>query len=317
MPLNLSAAAERLPIGADVIDMPGSIRPVTLDDFLQRKFPPRDMLLGPWLPTKGLALVFSPRGIGKTHFGLGVAYAVACGGAFLKWAAPAPRKVLILDGEMPAAALQERWADIVQKAPLEPPDGSYVRLLADDLCEFGIPDLSTKEGQDLIEPHLADAELVLVDNLSTICRSGKENESESWAIVQAWALKQRRAGRSVIFIHHAGKGGEQRGTSKREDVMDSVLKLSLPDDYSPADGARFVVTFTKSRGFAGRDAEPFEAELRDGVWLTKDIEDTLAEQAHQLSKDGQTQRQIAAELGCSAAKVNRLIARHKEALACR
>jgi putative DNA primase/helicase len=116
----------------------------------------------------------------------------------------------------------------------------------------------------------------------------------------------------VIFIHHAGKGGEQRGTSKREDVMDSVLKLSLPEDYSPSDGARFVVTFTKSRGFAGVDAEPFEAELRDGVWLTKDIEDAMAAQAYERSKDGLTQRKIALELGCSPAKVNRLIARHKE-----
>ena len=138
-------------------------------------------------------------------------------------------------------------------------------LLASDLCEQGIPDLSTKEGQDLLAPHIGDAELIVVDNLSTICRSGKENESESWGCVQAWALEQRRAGRSVLFIHHAGKGGEQRGTSKREDVMDSVIKLSLPEDYYPSDGARFVVAFTKSRGFHGPDADPFEAMLQYGA----------------------------------------------------
>lgn len=290
---------------------------VTLGDFLNRSFPPRELLLAPWLPMKGLALVFSPRGVGKTHFALGVAYAVASGGRFLKWTAPDPRKVLVLDGEMPAAALQERWVEIVAKADVEPPSSDYVRILADDLCENGLPDLSTKEGQAAIDPHIGDAELIIVDNLSTICRSGKENEAESWAIVQAWALKQRREGRSVLFVHHAGKGGEQRGTSKREDVMDSVLKLSLPEDYSPADGARFVVTFTKSRGFQGSDAEPFEAELRDGDWSTKDLEDALAAQAYELSIDGITQRKIAAEMGCSPAKINRLIARHKEKMACR
>ena len=98
--------------------------------------------------------------------------------------------------------------------------------------------------------------------------------------------------------------------------MDSVLKLSLPDDYSQADGARFVLAFTKSRGFFGPDAEPFEAELRDGTWSTKDIEDGLAARAYELSVDGMKQRQIGAELGCSAAKANRLIKRHKETIGC-
>ena len=235
----------------------------------------------------------------------------------MKWQAPQPRRVLLLDGEMPAAALQERFADILANADGDPPGDDYIRLLASDLCEQGIPDLSTKEGQDALAPHIGDAELIVIDNLSTICRSGKENASESWGCVQAWALEQRRAGRSVLFIHHAGKGGEQRGTSKREDVMDSVIKLSLPEDYYPSDGARFVVAFTKSRGFHGSDADPFEAMLKDGIWSTKDIQDGLAEQVYQLSIDGMTQRNIGSQLGISATKVNRLIAKHKEFPACR
>jgi hypothetical protein len=294
-----------------------SLEAVSLPDFLGRTFPPKEMLLAPWLPAKGLALVFAPRGVGKTHFALGAAYAVATGGTFLKWRAPKPKRVLLLDGEMPAVALQERLADIVAKAPLEPPADEFVRVLASDLCEFGLPDIATKEGQDELEPHLGNADLIIVDNISTICRSGKENESESWGVVQSWALAQRRVGRSVLFVHHAGKGGEQRGTSKREDVMDSVLKLSLPEDYSPADGARFLVTFTKSRGFVGPEAEPFEAALRDGEWSTSDIEDCLAQQAVRMTAEGMTQRQIAQELGCSAAKVNRLLNRQSEKAACR
>ena len=85
---------------------PAPLEPITLADFLRRDFPPREMLLAPWLPVKGLALLFAPRGIGKTHFALGVAFAIATGGRFLKWHAPQPRRVLLLDGEMPAAALQ-------------------------------------------------------------------------------------------------------------------------------------------------------------------------------------------------------------------
>ncbi|WP_374137714.1 AAA family ATPase [Sphingomonas sp.] len=287
------------------------LAPLGLDEFLKRSFPPREQLLAPWLPRKGLALVFAPRGVGKTHFSLGVAYAVASGGQFLKWKAQKPCRVLVLDGEMPAAALQERWAGLVEKSVHEPPSGAHVRILAADLCEFGIPDLSTEAGQSQLEPHIGDAELIVVDNLSTICRSGKENESESWGIVQAWALRQRREGRSVLFVHHAGKGGEQRGTSKREDVMDSVVKLSIPSDYSPVDGARFIVNFTKSRGFSGPDAEPFEAALRDGDWAIKSLDDLRTAQILELHAEGLNQRDIAAEVGASAATVNRTIKRFK------
>lgn len=292
------------------------LAPINIKNFLARDFPPREQLLSPWLPAKGLSMVFAPRGVGKTHFALAVAYAVASGSGFLKWAAPKPRRVFLLDGEMPAAALQERWREIVKAGATEGidiEDEDAIRILSADLCEFGIPDLSTEAGQKQLEPLLGDADLIVVDNLSTICRSGKENESESWGSVQAWALAQRRAGRSVLFVHHAGKGGEQRGTSKREDVMDSVVKLSHPDDYTPEDGARFSISFTKSRGFFGRDAESFEASMRDGRWTWKDIADALIVQARMMAAEGMTQRQIAKELGCSAAKVNRMLAKKEDA----
>ena len=49
----------------------------SIADFLSIKLPPRINLLSPWLPAQGLAMVYAPRGIGKTFFGLNVAYAVA------------------------------------------------------------------------------------------------------------------------------------------------------------------------------------------------------------------------------------------------
>ena len=308
MPLNAAAAAAADP---RIVELQQPFSAIGLEELLSRQFPPKEMLLAPWLPFKGVAMVFAPRGIGKTHFALGVAYAVASGGAFLGWRGPRPRKVLVIDGEMPAAALQERWAEIVSKNDTAPPGGDYIRILASDLSEFGLPDLSTEKGQEALQPHIGDAELIVVDNLSTLARSGKENESESWGVLQAWALKQRREGRSVLFVHHAGKGGEQRGTSKREDIMDSVIKLSLPSDYSPVDGARFVVQFTKSRGFSGPEAEPFEAALRDGLWSMKSLDDVRTAQILELHGEGLNQRDIASEVGCSAATVNRVIKRSK------
>ena len=64
-------------------------------------------------------MVYAPRGIGKTFFGLNVAYAVASGGAFLCWKAEAPMRVMYIDGEMPAVTMQERLAAIVNSHEAE------------------------------------------------------------------------------------------------------------------------------------------------------------------------------------------------------
>src|SRR4051794_39686318 len=61
--------------------------PVGLGRLLAMDFPPREMVLGPWLPAGGLAMIHAHRGCGKTHLALGVAYAALIGGPFLRWRA--------------------------------------------------------------------------------------------------------------------------------------------------------------------------------------------------------------------------------------
>jgi putative DNA primase/helicase len=157
--------------------------------------------------------------------------------------------------------------------------------------------------------------LIVLDNLSSLCRSGRENEAESWLPVQDWALRQRRSGRSIVFVHHAGKGGAQRGTSRREDVLDTVISLRRPADYTPDQGARFEVHFEKARGLAGADAMPFEAscELRDGqtLWTTRTLADAEFARVVDLKQDGLSVRDIAAETGLSKSRVDRLVQRAK------
>ena len=289
------------------------LRPVSVADFLAMEIPPREQILAPWLPVKGLAMIFAKTGVGKTHLALEASYAVAAGANFLGWQAPTPRRVLFVDGEMPAVALQERIAAIARRYDAEPPPGGF-RVLSADLHEAGLPDLSEPEGQAALAEHFGDAELIVLDNLSTLFRSGKENEAESWAAVQPFLLGLRRQGRAGLLIHHAGKGGEQRGTSKRLDVLDTVVRLARPDDYNPAQGARFIVTFDKARGFYGRDADPFEAWL-DPVtssWRRLSVQDNRDQEIMALQAEGLSGRKIARQLGMSVPTVARRIARLKD-----
>jgi AAA domain len=288
-----------------------ALKPISAHELLAMELPPRDLILAPWLPEKGLTMIYGPRGIGKTHLVLGCAWAIASGGRFLTWAAPSPRKVLIIDGEMPGQVLQERLALIARDAVMEPPP-DCLNFLPMDMQERGF-DLANADDQEELEPLLIGIDVIVVDNISTLSRGGKENEGESWLPVQQWALEQRRAGRSVVFIHHAGKGGQQRGTSRREDVLDTVMSLRTPQDHEPDQGARFEVHFEKNRGFYGDDAKPFEAALGAGGWTTRDIADADMARVVALSEEGFTVRDIASELDITASRVNRLQKKAREA----
>jgi putative DNA primase/helicase len=252
------------------------LRAVPLDEFLRLDIKPRTQLLAPVLPEKGLAMLYAPRGMGKTYLGLYMAYAIAAGGTLMRWKAPSPRKVLYIDGEMPIATLKDRLINIAAGMSEKPKSADFMTLPADYFAS-GLPNLATRPGQEAVEPLLDGVDLIVIDNISTLASAGPDNEAASWTPMQEWLLRLRRRGCSVLLIHHAGKGGQQRGTSRREDVLDTIIALRRPSDYTPSEGARFNVEIEKARGIYGEDVKPFEArlDLVNGAaqWTHRDLAD--------------------------------------------
>jgi RecA-family ATPase len=295
-------------------DLDSQLSIFNLSDFLSLKLPSRELLLEPWLPKAGLCMIHAYRGIGKTHISLGIAYALARGGKFLNWNAPQPRNVLYIDGEMPASVLQERLASIIIMSGEASIAGS-LRIITPDLQASGMPDLATLEGQTVVNHYIADAtDLVIVDNLSCLAPSIKENDASDWATFQTWVLSLRARGKSVLLIHHSGKSGGQRGTSKKEDVLDMVIALERPKDYESSQGARFVVRYEKSRGFYGDEARPFEAQLccdEQGVerWQTQSLEESNYEKVITMTNDGASQKEIADDLQLNKSTISRYVKR--------
>lgn len=288
---------------------------LSVDDFLQLDIKPREHILAPWLPVQGLTMIYAPRGVGKTYVALSIACAVASGGHFLKWKAPIPRSVLYIDGEMPASLMQERIKQMTQS--LETPLAAPFRLLTPDLQNGLIPDISNTAHQVMLEPYLNGIDLIIVDNISTLCRSTKENDADTWAPVQEWALRMRASNRSVLFIHHAGKGGNQRGTSKREDILDTVIALQQSAEYSAKDGAAFEVHFKKARGFCGDEAEPFSAQFKSlenggGIWTTDGVQETKYERVVSLLSEGCKQSEVAAKLHMNKSSISRYAQKARE-----
>jgi putative DNA primase/helicase len=210
---------------SDIAAVTKPLKAVDAAEFLALELQPREMLLEPILREKDLAMVHAWRGTGKTWFGLGLAVAVATGEKFLhRWEAPKPAAVLFVDGEMPQEAKQERLRSLLQAAGVEKPKAP-LRIITPDIQEHGIPSFATPEGQALLERHLDDVALVILDHHSALFRGVGENEPEAAEPAQEFMLRLRRRGISVVLMHHSGKTGQQRGTSRREDVLDLVLNL--------------------------------------------------------------------------------------------
>jgi putative DNA primase/helicase len=305
----VDAAGLSAPAGTTSPDNLRQHRPpvsLNLGDFLKAMTVPRDPLLSPILSRQSLAMLHAKRGVGKTYLALAIGVAVASGTALLKWTTPTARKVLYIDGEMPAAVVQDRLRSLSGGLTVDPEN---FRIINAESSDDWIPNLSTPEGQRWIEPDTDAADLIIVDNLATLNRYGKENEAESWHPMQDWLLGLRRRGKSVLLVHHSNKGGMQRGTSSREDILDVVIGLAHPPDYEPRQGARFIVTYEKARGLYGDDASSFEVSLalRDNAasWNCRSLEDTVAADVAELKEAGKSFREIAAELGISKSAAQR------------
>jgi hypothetical protein len=226
------AALLELRPNAPKLQMPEQLVVRDLVDFKKMAIPPREALVvlddgkfqTPILFKSSINQIFAWRGTGKTMVAMGLGGAMATGNKFLKWKATRKIKVLYIEGETPDAQMQERARLLIGKT--EP---GYFRILTLDSQPNGIPPLATAEGRAAVEVVLEDAEVLELDSVSTL-GGFATNDEEAWLEFLPWLARLRSRGLCIIFLHHAGKQGLQRGHSRSEDMLDVSIKLTAIDD---------------------------------------------------------------------------------------
>lgn len=275
---------------------------IDFKDLLAVQLPQRERYL-PWLAAASSAMVFGPRGVGKTNFGLGLVTALTTSTPLLRWPVKAPVGVLYIDGEMQLDELRSRAASLLS----QPPQAPLLFLTSELVYHKTQRDLvltspeTRAEIVAILEQHPA-IKVIIFDNISALFSGLDEDSKRHWEPVAAWLIKLRHRGVTTVLVHHAGKSGQQRGTSGREDSLDTVIQLDRPAEYDPREGCHFELRFTKCRSVKGDDVTPLDVKLEDQngrlVWTYAPLEESKLDQVKKLLAEGITSpAEIAEALG--------------------
>ena len=270
--------------------------------------PPRVPMLGDWLKEGDAGLLYAPRGLGKTWLSLGLACALANGRSLGPWQAHGAWPVCYIDGEMALDGMLERMHGMSASPNLRILSHEALFHLAGRVLNIA----EEETQQALLALCLEGGFRVLVlDNLSCLASGMAENDADAWERVKPWLLTMRRHKVAVIIVHHAGRNGEARGTSKREDDVFWVLRLDAVDgDKAGADRqARFASRFTKERN-SGRSHTPLVWTFETGpdglTTISHKVADRLAILRQWIDDGLNTATDLATEMGISKGQVSKL-----------
>jgi hypothetical protein len=280
------------------------------------EIPSRESLVGNWWKEAGQGFIFGPRGLGKTWLAYNLARCLAEGRDCGPWAIAKPRRVLYVDGEMPLDGLRDRDRSLRTgfTAPLFILSHQHLFQTTGGGLNLTDPVLQRSLTAECVKQSI---DVLFLDNLSCLFSGMGENEADEWEKVLPWLLDLRRRKVAVAIVHHAGRSGNMRGTTKREDASTWVLSLSSPSCSDEGQGAQFVSRFTKNREGDHVGAGPWKWTFRsDSAGKTRvhhcrmDQLDVLVE----LVRAGVDSCQnIADEMGVSKGQVSKLAKRAHEA----
>ncbi|HXG90185.1 MAG TPA: AAA family ATPase [Vicinamibacterales bacterium] len=293
--------------------LPSPLVGFTLADLVAHRFPTRRAILTradtPVLRAGHLGQIYAERGIGKTWFMQTLALVAATGTTAMGFSA-SPCRVLYIDGEMASEELQDRFIEICQHMGISTTSPVPLTVVGADWQDHFLPRLDTDAGQLAVEPFVDDADLIFLDNRSSLFNPEGEKDPTAWEPAQAWLLGLRRRGKAVMMGHHSNRMGGARGHSKAEDVLNLMIQLERPDGYQADEGARFLATFKKTRGVYGAAVADFVAHLTPDGWSVSanDESHTTADRLlqHVRAADEAGERLKSANAAIRAAGVNRL-----------
>ncbi len=296
---------------------------VGFKSLLDRECAPQDFAIEPLLTNRGTGEIFAPRGMGKSMIATWMAMEIATGadmlwgghrGAGGHWPVSRRFRQLYVYGEMDESEVQSRARTFARMKGTDVPTDEQLGTMCMDYQKGWRPKISSARDRRFIEDRLFGGgyEGLWLDNLSTLWPSSSEAEGERDAILADWYADLNQRGIWVIWLHHAGKSGQQRGGSAKEDMLSFVLKLSTPGNYKQCEQLRVECHVDKHRhkSISPTSLSPFEIQLtRDAhgspAWVTRPAKEAQRKAAFEMFKNEMPTMLVAQDLGISRATAYR------------
>lgn len=236
-------------------EIPGLRDFLSIEAWAARDIPPADRLLGDLLTTTSRMFLVGCTGLGKTLLALGMACGIASTDGFLHWRNDRPRRVLVIDGEMPGELIRARAIDAVRRAGIKPVPG-YVTIYSRDMEEESaklypglgpMPPLNGENGMQWaldLAAAIGGVDAIIFDNVMSLL-SGIQKEEEAWKGVEALVLKLTSLRIGQLWLDHTGHDtSRQYGSSTKAWKFDAVgVMTPLADDQRNSREVAFQLSF--------------------------------------------------------------------------
>jgi putative DNA primase/helicase len=269
----------------------------------------KEVYLDPWLTEKSITMIYGWRGVGKSFFVLGLLDVITKGTAFGPWNVEKSTPALYLDAEMPLQDIRDRQIEMGIGVDTKSPVYVYSRDYAAGLG-FMQPNLIRPQWRKFMKDALINlgVKVWAADNLSSLMPNTSENDKIDWDPINQWLLDLRFAGISTILLHHAGKSGDQRGHSGREDNLDTSIKLTHPPGYDSSEGCKFVVDFQKNRVRSGDHflIAKLQCDYDTGKWTIEHEKTIKKLEILKMIDAGESQKDIISALEVSKQYISKV-----------
>jgi AAA domain len=250
-----------------------SLRDILITSSQLMKLPivPRPKILGEWMREGDLGYLYAPRGHGKTWLAMLLGNSIAEGKSLGEWQkGELSRRVIYFDAEMNLPDVQER-AKLIGIV-----SDQFIWLQNEMVFQHLRRGLNIAETSDqaAIAEMLEEGDVFIIDNLSTAASGMSENDNDAFDRIKDWLLELRGRKITVLIVHHAGRNGEMRGASRREDMAHWII--SLKDDSGDGDQKAWLTHFKKCRNCQALEAPSLK-------WIIQTDEDRLTYQCEKHS----------------------------------
>lgn len=287
--------------------------------LLDRQCAPIEHAIEPLLSKRGTGEIYGWRGAGKSLIASYMSVCIANGDPILwaghkggggHWPVSRAFRQLCVYGEMDESEIQARMRLYAKMRGSNLPTDEQLGTICMDYQKNWRPRISTARDRKLIEERIFTYgyEGLWLDNLSTLWPASGDSEAERDAILAEWYTDLNQQGIWVIWLHHAGKGGEQRGGSQKEDMLSFVWKLHRPKKEE----MRVIGTVEKNRHKCSeqRMLMPFEIAIvtngrGESEWVTRPALAAQRIAAFEMFKNKMPTMIVGQEVGVSRATAYR------------